>query len=133
MSSGDYPHLWPETQGSANRSHGRHTDELFRRKHGPWHNAGGPGQPVLDPDGVGITPAAGYINEAGVRFRRQLGGGTKTQIAVDGGAAGDTVLILESNWYVFGEGKIPLDGHDSTGAYRAFYIDTSNGHIVIGV
>lgn len=130
----EYLHpLWPDTPESRSAGLARRIDELWKRSHGPWRNAGAGGQPSLDPGSVGITAAAGYINGVGVRWRSQLGGGTLIEIAVDGGSAGDVVILLPAGNFLPGEGKIALPGHDSTGAYRAFYIDTSTGGIVIGV
>ena len=125
--SGDFVHpLWPGSAEGTSRSHGRQLDQLTRRKHGPWHNVGDAGEPAF---GLTVTQSAGMVQ---TRFRRLLGGGSEIQIAVDGGADGDEVFTLPSNYFVHGEGNIPLSGHDSAGTYRPFYLDTDTGQIILG-
>jgi hypothetical protein len=119
--------LRPDTPQTTSRSHSRRLDQLERRKHGPWRNAGDPGQPICL-----LTPDPNYIGGVGFRFRRWLGGGTNLQIALLGATPGQIVGTLTSTWYVFGEGRIPLEGHNN-GAAQGFYVDTSNGNIVVGV
>src|SRR5689334_15374859 len=105
MSSYAHP-VWPDTSEGTSRSHGRRLDDLERRKHDRWHNVGDPDEPAF---GLTVTQSAGMVQ---TRFRRLLGGGLEIQIAVDGGADGDEVFTLPSNFFVHGENKIPLSGHD---------------------
>jgi hypothetical protein len=119
--------LYQRTPETVLRGATRDIESLKRRAHGPWHNAGDPGEPVCL-----LSPDPTYINGVGFRFRRRLGGGCEIQIAVLDGIAGDTVGTLTAGYFLPGEGKIPLTGHNATVAV-AFYVDTSTGNIVVGI
>jgi hypothetical protein len=127
MSDRLYHPIWPTSLPSTARGHRRELDDLWHRSHGPWHNAGDPDEPACL-----LTPDANYMGGVGVRWRRRVGGGTEIQVAVTDGVSGDTVITLDSTWYVAGEGRIPLTGHNA-GAAVAFYVDSSTGNVVIGV
>lgn len=95
---------------------------------GRWHKCGDTGEPSL---GTGITGTAWFklvVGPSG-HLKQSL----EVVIAVDGGSDGDTIFTLPDGYYDFADGQnIPASGHDSTGAYRAWYIDGSNGNVILG-
>jgi hypothetical protein len=116
----------------------RRTTRVERRSAGPWHyvgDSGGAISGIADP----IAPdwLNGWDNVGGgyvfTRFRWLLGGGLELQLAADFGTAGTTMFTLPLGFYLPGDGLIPGSGHDSSGTYRPFHIDSDTGDVIDGV
>lgn len=91
-----------------------------------WHKCGDSGEPALAGTWTGK-----------VWFKLVVGPPNHKQqslevvIAVDGGTGTITTLPMAYVTWADGE-KIPGQGNDTLGAFRAFYIDGANGNIVDG-
>jgi len=93
-----------------------------------WHKCGDDGEPALVNSWAGrlwfklVVGAPNHPNQS-----------LEVMLAVDGGAAGSVITTLPLNCVAWADGeKIPGNGHDSAGAFRAFHIDGATGDIIDG-
>lgn len=123
--------------GKFHANHGRdHSpDGLDPANAGKWHKCGDPGEPALNLTGmcwfrliVGRKGLSDSLNSL-PNVRQTL----EVIIKVSNGADGDVIATLPPGYFDFADGQnIPGHGHDSAGAYKAWYLNGSTGDLVIG-
>lgn len=93
-----------------------------------WHKCGDTDEPAL---GAGITGKAWFRLVTGPWNHRQQS--LEVVIAVDGGSDGDIIFTLPAGYFQWADGEnVPGNGQDTTGGFRAFYIDGTTGDVILG-
>jgi len=95
---------------------------------GPWHKTGSAGEPTFAGTWSGLVWFKLVVGPTG-HLQQSL----ELIVKVDGGTAGTTIITLPSGYYDWADGEnIPVNGQDTSGAFRACYIDGLKGDLVDG-